>query len=288
MALFDFILESIYNFLPFIIYLFLFSLYIIIIVAKNRKEGCTKSFSWFFLFFLALQILTEFFYKSPIFLNLVNYDFFAYNFFIIIFIIFYVISIPTSLIGYIIFFFGMDIKIFNKETKFIFPIIASIFYFFTALLFFFNFVFQLFGHSILFPDMSYQTYRLIIFVLETIMTLNLFIIGLSSIIIFFVFWKKNASFGVFSIYFILGFAILGILIPVFQFMGNLFHLLLDFGYLGDMAYSELINYYHVLNYSYYVLDLIKPIGLLSLSMGSYLTSVVPIKLTKKKINKYKK
>jgi len=268
--------------------LFLFSLYVIIIVAKNRKEGCTKSFSWFFLVFLALQILTEFFYKSPIFLNLIDYDYFAYDFFIVIIIIFYVISIPTSLIGYIILFFGMEIKIFNRKTKFIFPIIASLFYLFTVFLSFFNFAFQLFGHSILFPDMSYETYILINFVLETIMTLNIFIIGLFSIIIFFVFWKKNASFGVFSIYFILGFAILGILIPVFQFMGNLFHLVLYFGYFGDIAYSELMNYYHVLNYSYYVLDLIKPIGLLSLSMGSYLTSVVPIKLTKKKINKYKK
>ena len=267
-----------YIFLPILFYLFLFTLYLFLILSKNSKEGCTKSFSWFFLIFLLMQTLSDFFVKLQIYFSLMGIP---YNPFIyILLMILYAISVPVSLLGYIVLFFGIELKLFSKKTKFIYSITSTLFYLFMSIIFVISFLIIIFYPISGFePYYAYQmTYHIIYLIEYLILAINPLFIGLTSIILLLIFLKKNPSFGIFSIYLILGIVVLFIIAPLFEFT---YHLLrfLRFNEYIFYDYYDPIHYYFI-GILPYISDLIKPFGALLLSMGAYLTSVVPLNVTK--------
>jgi len=267
-----------YVFLPILFYLFLFTLYLIFILSKNSKEGCTKSFSWFFLFFLLMQTLSDFFLKLTYFYSLSNLPYSSWM--EIILMILYAISVPVSMLGYIVLFFGIELKIFSKKTKFIYPIISTLFYLFMSIIFVASFLILNFYPFSGFDSYNdyLMTYSLIYLIENLILAINPLFIGLTSIVLLLIFLKENPSFGIFSIYLILGIIVLFIIAPGIQFT---YHLLqfLRVNEFFILDYYDPI-YYYFIRFLPYISDLIKPFGGLLLSMGSFLTSVVPLNVTK--------
>ena len=275
------VIVLVHIFLPLLFYLFLFTLYLFLILSKNSKEGCTKSFSWFFLIFLLMQTLSDFILKLPNYITLMDIP---YNSFIeIILIILYAISVPVSLLGYIVLFFGIELKLFSKKTKFIYPITSTLFYLFMSIIFVASFlILNFYPFSGIKSYYAYQMTYYIIYLIEyLILAINPLFIGLTSIVLLIIFLKKNPSFGIFSIYLILGIIVLFIISPVIQFTYQLLQFLRFNDYIIFDYYDPI--YYYFIRFLPYISDLIKPFGVLLLSMGSFLTSVVPLSSTKNNI-----
>ncbi len=268
-------------FLPIFCNLFLFTLYLFLILSKNQKKGCTRSFSWYFIIFLIMQILSDFFLKLGLMVSISGISY--YIEIAIILHLSYIISFPVSMFGYIILFLGMETKLFSKKTKWIYTIISTLFYLFMLTVFVASFFILNYWHYWSFYSSiqdPWLVYSIINLIANFILVINPILIGLFSIVLLLIFWYRNSSFGIFSIYLIFGIIVLFIISPGIQFIYQFIEFLSFNGFVTIHSnISDLIIYLP------YISNLIKLFGVFLLSWGAFLKSVVPINSIKKKKKK---